>query len=269
MYCRKKLNHNIRCPIKINDLSCQGYCSEHWALYQLGVEYHDPTQDFDLEDAELFDMIQQIEESQFFEKESKDSGFFLMKKSEEFLDIKDLNKFSKDKQNVHTSPMVKRTLNIANILIDIAKKNYCEDSLVEFLHIVNLSEAVKDNLMNYYFSESSIYDLVAPTFKIVFDGLWIYIKKQKIEIQRELIKILAQELNDNVETCAQGNLSRLTNVLSGYIDQPVMEVSLQDSMSEISKEKDTRLRLSKAKKELEKRHIKGEEYHAWLDAMDF
>jgi hypothetical protein len=114
--------------------------------------------------------------------------------------------------------------------------------------------------------------LETPTFKLVFDGLWVYIHNQKTDLRNDLITRLHQELEDNVGTCAQGNLSRLVNVLSGYIEKemdcaPVFEVSLSDLMANISKEKNFSIRIQKAVALLEERKVSQNERESWLEAM--
>jgi hypothetical protein len=267
MYCRKKLLTNNRCTFQVSDLKHQGYCSEHWELYQLGVEYHDPMNDFDYEDNEVNELIEDLEYSQFYTNLDTNKVSNTIK----HLDIKNLGTFSNDKQNVHTTPMVERTLKIANELIYLGKKKNNPNCLVEFLSSVNLSSKAMDNLLEHYYSDSSIYELETPSFKLVFDGLWNYIQNEKKDIRKELTAISKQELEDNVETCNQGNLSRIVNVLSGYIDiknsyNPIEE-SLQDSMANIAKEKNMKKRKEKALEVLRKRNVKGEEKDAWLEAI--
>ena len=46
--------------------------------------------------------------------------------------------------------------------------------------------------------------------------MWQYIKSS--DDKDDLCKILKQELQDNVGMCMQGNLSRLCNVLAGYLE---------------------------------------------------
>jgi hypothetical protein len=41
----------------------------------------------------------------------------------------------------------------------------------------------------------------------------------------DLKKILASELEDNIGMCQQGNLTRLCNILSGYLDEPAKFIS--------------------------------------------
>ena len=126
--------------------------------------------------------------------------------------------------------------------------------------------------MEYYFSDAPIYNLESPTFKLVFDGLWSYIQNQKTDLRKDLLLRLDQEIEDNVGTCAQGNLSRLVNVLSGYIEKeincaPVFEVALSDLMANISKERNFSIRIQKAVSLLEERKVPQEERESWLEAM--
>lgn len=311
MFCRKKLHGDNRCTIKIDKHSTHGYCQEHWALYQLGVEFHDPSRDFPFEDQDLNELLMELEQENFFNyhfeniraspltiptrrrtdtdeilwsQTSRDMQVFgesnfveIARITSELLPrgttpVNDLERFSKDKQNVHTTAAVKRTVDVANKLINLGLNDInSHNSLVEYLKVGNFNDKTEENLMEYYFSDSSIYELEKPTFKLVFNGLWTYITKQKEETRKNLILRLDQELEDNIGTCAQGNLSRLINVLSGYIEKqeetPIFEVPLSDLMSNISKEKNFSIRMQKTISLLEERKISQTERTAWIDAM--
>jgi hypothetical protein len=312
MLCRKKLPGNKRCQITIQN-STHGYCEEHWALYQLGVEFHDPSFDYPFEDIETNELFMELENKNFFNhhfqnirtspltiaparrrfdtdenlwnQASRDMQVF---GESDFVEIaritsellprgttptKDLERFSKDKQNVHTTAAVKRTVDVANKLISLTYTNpNSNNGLIEYMKNTKISSKAEENLVEYYFSGSSIYNLETPTFKLVFDGLWNYIQNQKTDIRKDLLLRLDQELEDNVGTCAQGNLSRLINVLSGYIEKemdcvPVFEVSLSDLMANIANEKNFSIRIQKTVALLEERKVPQNERESWLEAM--
>jgi hypothetical protein len=312
MFCRKKLPGNKRCTININKHSTHGYCEEHWALYQLGVEFHDPSQDYPLEDSDLNELLMELEQENFFTQSiirasplnitpvrrrsdtdellwtqtAKDMLIFddydfleTVRITNEMLPrgatpVNDLERFSKDKQNVHTTAAVKRTIDVANKLINLGLGDSNSDnSLINYMKNSKISQKAEENLLEYYFSDSSVYDLVPSTFKLVFNGLWTYINNQNIENKNNLILRLDQELEDNVGTCAQGNLSRLINVLSGYIEKDdetpalIFEVALSDLMANISKEKNFSIRMQKTISLLEERKIPQEERESWIEAM--
>jgi len=299
MQCRKRLqiNKDVRCK---HNATIEGYCQEHWQLYQLGVEFHDPSQDYDYEDPELNDLIQTLEREDFFEisvMNSRtrvdtdemhwdqaltdltilgDNHFAEIARSVNQLIPKgeisrtDLEKFSKDKQNVHTSVLVKKTTEIANNLIKLAREidePVTHDTLVCILKACKLSGKAQDNMLEYYFMENSIYELPSPTFKLTLDGLWIYIQKQSSEMKNNLIERLSQELEDNTGTCAQGNLSRLVNTLNGFTHTIEQDVPLGDLMKNLMEESDLRIRKKKALNILNERKVSKEDSQAWLDLI--
>lgn len=307
MFCRKKLPGNKRCNIEINNHSNQGYCQEHWALYQLGVEFHDPSQDYPFEDKELNELLMELERGNFFHYSDirvspltisaprrrsdtdemlwfqtttdmeifNDNAFLeIARITNEILPrgttpVNELERFSKDKQNVHTTAAVKRTIDVANKLINLGlHDSNSNNSLVNYIKVSKISQKAEENLFEYYFSDACIYDMTPSTFKLVFNGLWTYINNQDNETKNNLILRLDQELEDNVGTCAQGNLSRLINVLSGYIEKSTdYEVPLSDLMANISKEKNFSIRIQKTVTLLEERKVPQEERESWIEAM--
>ena len=78
-----------------------------------------------------------------------------------------------------------------------------------------------------YCSDATIYDLEPGIFGKVVDGVWQFISKSPNK--QDLKKILTSELRDNIGMCAQGNLSRICNVLQGYLEG----IGQKESLSEI------------------------------------
>jgi hypothetical protein len=81
-------------------------------------------------------------------------------------------------------------------------------------------------LIDKYTSEETIYDMVPGIYGKTLDSVWQFVKGH--DDKTLLIKTLKTELEDNIGMCAQGNLSRLCNVLQGYVDglsvPPVAEI---------------------------------------------
>jgi hypothetical protein len=79
-----------------------------------------------------------------------------------------------------------------------------------------------------------------------------------------------QELEDNVGMCPQGNLSRIINILSGFMEGIKQEYkeSIQDKMAKISKIEDKETRLKKARETLKKDKIPENQWEAWIEAME-
>lgn len=183
----------------------------------------------------------------------------------------DLARFSKDTQNVHTSKMVEMVVETSKKLMNYSKsKNKEFDTMVYCFTRCKLSDKARQQMALMYYSDASIYNLKAPTYRLVMDGIWVYIDSQTEELQKEIVERLAQELEDNVGMCAQGNLSRLVNVLSGYMPGVGFknEKSLQDQMLELREVKDVSERKSKALQLCKEFKQTKEETDAWIELLD-
>jgi hypothetical protein len=269
MQCRKRLSYNERCNEKVHTDSTQGYCRYHWNCYQIGLDFHDPSYDYDYEDPILKDFL-----DNFIPESSEDFPII----NHDIFELKEIPKdknanlesISNDKQNVHTKPVVEIVLIRAKELINFAKNN--DDNEEVFFYLLSdelLSNKAKENMNSYFYSKDSIYDLPKPTYKMVLQGLWKYIQSKSPTIREEMIERLRQELEDNVGTCAQGNISRLTNVLNGFDKKSVEpQISLSDIMVQISKEKNHSIRKKKASETLKKYKVPKSEYDAWMEAVE-
>jgi hypothetical protein len=76
--------------------------------------------------------------------------------------------------------------------------------------------------MSKYCEEVDIYDLGIGIYPCILNSVWQYIKGSPNS--EDLKKILASEMQDNIGMCQQGNLSRLCNILSGYLDGLIVDV---------------------------------------------
>lgn len=182
----------------------------------------------------------------------------------------ELERFSKDTQNVHTSKMVEMVLETSKRLMKLSKeKNKELDTMLYCFARCKLSDKARQQMALMYYSDSSIYNLKAPTYRLVMDGIWVYIDSQKEDLQKEIVERLAQELEDNVGMCAQGNLSRLVNVLSGYMPGVGFksEKSIQDQMLELRDIKDSSERKTKALQLCNEFKQTKEETEAWLELL--
>jgi hypothetical protein len=82
-------------------------------------------------------------------------------------------------------------------------------------------------MFNQYVSNVSVYDIEEGIYGKVLDSVWQYVKTSPDK--EDLCKILKNEMTDNIGMCAQGNLSRICNILAGYMDG----VGAQESLSEL------------------------------------
>ena len=142
-----------------------------------------------------------------------------------------LARIANDNQNVHTQLVVEQTKkNVAEILKipvpelfkwQAARLSMTYKSIIMFCH---LSPKSTWQFSSMYCSDATIYDLEPGIFGKVVDGVWQFINNSPDK--KDLKKILSSELRDNIGMCAQGNLSRVCNVLQGYLDGIVQKESV-------------------------------------------
>lgn len=135
----------------------------------------------------------------------------------------ELKKFVNDKQNIHTSAAVQQTINILNTILKIKvpsgykwNMKRCSKTPGEVIAACRLSIDSARTMMDKYTTSDDIYEMGYGIYGRVLDCVWQYIKNS--EDNKTLCKILKTEMEDNIGMCQQGNLSRLANVLAGYLE---------------------------------------------------
>lgn len=146
--------------------------------------------------------------------------------------------FAHDRQNVHTTVAVKQTLKVITEIMKIDvpleyrwNTKTVSKTMPEIISECNLSPASAWQMVSKYCSDEQIYDLTPGIYGKVLDSVWQYIKNSPDK--EDLKKILKSEMNDNIGMCAQGNLSRLTNILAGYLDCVTVEESMTDKLGRL------------------------------------
>ena len=131
--------------------------------------------------------------------------------------------FVADPQNIHTTATVQMTTTNIKILLDIPvpaeyKWNRQTVSMTPFEIGMKckLTHQATGEMMARYMSEDRVYDLCHGTYGRAMDGMWQFVKKS--DDAESLYKIIKREMEDNVGMCAQGNLSRICNILAGYLE---------------------------------------------------
>jgi len=148
--------------------------------------------------------------------------------------IGELAQFANDRQNVHTTEAVKKVKEIIEKVLEVPvpaehKWNIAECSKTpgEIILECKLTPKAAWQMSAMYCADSEIYEMGKGIYGRVLDCVWQFILKS--EHKEDLCRILKSELQDNIGMCAQGNLSRLANILAGYMDG----VKSQESLSEI------------------------------------
>jgi len=178
----------------------------------------------------------------------------------------ELGRLATDNQSVHTSAVV------GNVYANLRKlfnsqeevSEYEINSMGLFCEIMTacsgMTDEAKKTFSEKYFTKEKIYDI--PDDRIYAKTLlavWKFIKNSPHK--EDLVAILKQELTDNIGMCAQGNLTRLLNVLNGYLDGMEPEKrTINDEFSELQRSTMSREdKLSMGKWYLDRYEIHDEE----------
>jgi hypothetical protein len=184
--------------------------------------------------------------------------------------------FSEDNQNVHTQIIVNQTTDIINMIrkTDVPEEyrwnnTKCSKTPADIITHCHLTPDATFQMMSKYCSNETIYDLEEGIYGKTLDSVWQFTLKSADK--EALIKILKTELEDNIGMCAQGNLSRLCNIVAGYMEG----VQLQESPREIlgrefpriREIEDVNARTREAERVLEETSLPRDQWAAWLDAL--
>jgi hypothetical protein len=187
-----------------------------------------------------------------------------------------LARIANDAQNVHTQLVVEQTKKNVQEILKIPvpevfkwqtkRLSMTYKTIVMFCHLTPKS-AWQFSAM--YCSDATIYDLEPGIFGKVVDGVWQFISKSPNKA--DLKKILSAELRDNIGMCAQGNLSRMCNVLQGYLDG----IGQTESVSEILGREFPKLmeienaveREARGAAILRENNVPDDQWDAWLEPL--
>jgi len=185
----------------------------------------------------------------------------------------ELANIANDRQNVHTELVVNKVKQTVQRILQVeVPEEYQTDTLKTTGEIIlecKLSREAAWQMMAKYCQDDDIYEMGNGIYAKVLNSVWQYIKASPDA--EDLKKILASEMKDNVGMCAQGNLSRLCNILSGYLDG--VEVN-EKSTTEILGERFAQLveienideRTARARILLAELHVPDETWNDWLQA---
>ena len=149
-----------------------------------------------------------------------------------------LARFSADPQNVHTNQAVMQTKDIVEHVRKIpVPEGYRWNTIAvsktigEIISECQLTSHAAAQMFNQYVSTVAVYNIEEGIYGKVLDSVWQYIKASPDK--EDLCKILKNEMTDNIGMCAQGNLSRICNILAGYLDGVGCQESLSDLLGRL------------------------------------
>ena len=188
-------------------------------------------------------------------------------------DNRELARFTADPQNVHTTQMVKQTKKIVAKVREIpVPEDYrwnihiTSKTAGEIIAECKLSIHASCQMLTQYSHSTAIYDIEEGIYGKVLDSVWQFIKNSPDK--EDLCRILKQEMEDNIGMCAQGNLTRLCNILAGYLDGVAPPESTADKMGRLlpplMEIEDPLERIYKAFEIMKENHVPFEEWDNWV-----
>jgi hypothetical protein len=187
---------------------------------------------------------------------------------------RELAELAADRQNVHTDVVVEKVKRTVETVLKIpVPPEYQTETLKTSGEIIlecGLTKQSAWQMMAKYCADDDIYDMGHGIYGRVLNSVWQYIKASPHA--EDLKKILAVELKDNIGMCAQGNLSRLCNILSGYLDGVDTEAKSKNEIigerfSAITNIIDLQQRVEAGQRVLEELQVPAEEHGQWLEAL--
>lgn len=190
--------------------------------------------------------------------------------------VRDLAAFASDAQNVHTTEAVRQTKEIVQRVRKIVvpegyrwNRVFVSKTIGEIISECQLSSHAAAHMFNHYVSVVAVYDIEEGIYGKVLDSVWQYVKNSPDK--EDLCKILKQEMTDNIGMCAQGNLSRICNILAGYMEG----IGSQESVSErlgrllppLMEIEDVETRIRNAFKILNENGVPMSDWDNWVDPL--
>lgn len=187
-----------------------------------------------------------------------------------------LARIANDNQNVHTQLVVEQTKKNVQEILKIpvpedykwqaARLSMTYKTIIMFCH---LSPKSAWQFSSMYCSDATIYDLEPGIFGKVVDGVWQYISNSPDK--KDLKKILSSELRDNIGMCAQGNLSRICNVLQGYLEgigqKEALNTILGREFAKLMEVESEIERLNQGKLILFNNNVPEDQWEPWLEPL--
>jgi len=184
--------------------------------------------------------------------------------------------FVADPQNVHTTEAVQQTKDIVDIIRKIpVPEDYrwhptlSSKTPFEIGMECKLSQKAAWQMMSQYAQDTAIYEIEIGIYGKVLDSVWQYIKNSSDK--EDLCRIIKHELEDNIGMCAQGNLSRICNVLAGYIEGIGPQESLAERLGRLlpplMEIDDLIERIRQACMILRDNHVPPMEWDTWMEPL--
>lgn len=180
----------------------------------------------------------------------------------------ELEAFTRDSQNVHTSHVNNQTSSTLEKLLEIEADEQYEDFENEVGRTPDTLPVLAD--IQTWYSKRTCRHRNDHLYQRLFDGLWVTIKNSPHK--KELTQRLLEEAEDSLGMCCEGHISRLCNVLVGFDETVQPEISigelLQQKMAAISGlEIGVEHKVGEAWKVFEELKIPMNDREVWIEAL--
>ena len=183
----------------------------------------------------------------------------------------DLEAFARDPQSVHRSSVQDNLQRGLDFLMAIPilppldafneiMNEYMAADLFRFKRNICLALATDMDTLSVQLGPQLI------VYADLLNHLWAYIRAH--EHKAELIKRLMEELEEGLDTCGNGKVSRLVNVLAGFEDGITMPTDLQEAFqTKMAALRSSPDRLHSAQELFREYMIPVDEQESWLQAL--
>jgi hypothetical protein len=180
----------------------------------------------------------------------------------------ELSRISSDVENVHDSKVNK---NIKKLSEEILKfpPNPRVDIMKTIFNEIIMTDEVRSQLTHMYYRKDQFLNYGESSYRKFMDCIISYTLSQPEDRKKEIFGILNNEISESIGLCFQGNISRLVNVLSGFIEVVLeYEPTIQEVFAEISKIEDKNIKFEKAIKAFDDFSVDPTQWGSWLEALE-
>jgi hypothetical protein len=192
-----------------------------------------------------------------------------------------LAEIAADRQNIHTSEVVKKFKDMVELIrkIEVPEEyrwnmTKVSKTMAEIISECELTPQAAWQFSSKYCAADTIYEMEEGIFGKLMDSVWQHVKT--LEDPASLKQIVKEELEMNIGTCAQGNITRVANILVGILDglDPQEESRLEKigkAINDVRRTLTTAMTRSEivlaTMKVLVPFHMTAEEMKPWVDAV--
>lgn len=185
-----------------------------------------------------------------------------------------------DNQNIHTTEVVNKFKEMVEHIrkIEVPEEyrwnmTKVSKTMAEIIAECELTPQAAWQFSSKYCAADTIYEMEEGIFGKLMDSVWQHVKKSEESVS--LKQIVKEELEMNIGMCAQGNITRVANILVGILDglNPQEESRLEKIAKAIADLRPTlvgktevQIRLA-AMKVLVPFHMTADEMKPWVDAV--